>query len=291
MDETGVKLLSLMFIDGETICVSPNKYGYHSIPLENALNGQVTLLSPDQSRSIEYCDSSELLFVALNPIYGQRQDINCKTYRNFLVEMDTGTIKEQIDHINSLGLPFSAAVFSGNKSCHFLISLDQDLPNEKVYRTFGEWILNIIPLADPNCKNPSRSIRVPGAIRDNGNRQRLLKFNGKVKLTDLSAWLAKYKSLKPKGRTVKPVSDSPSLDNVAPWVGKALIEGIDRSRGRNKVWFTIACEFAIAGFDFDDTLNKLLPYFHEERDFKEKEWQAAIKSGCKYILENRKRNA
>lgn len=290
MDETGQKLLNLMFRPNETICLSPNQYGYHSVPLENALQGVVTLVPTVDSlakrkltleEGIERIDSSKMILCALNPIKGYREDANCTSFRNFLIEMDYGPLPEQLAYIKKLGVPYSAVVFSGNKSLHFLVSLDTDLPSEKIYRTFSEWILNIITLADQQTKNPSRSIRIPGAYREPDKKQRMVEFRGATRLDDLVVWLNKYPDAKPKQREERKVSENPDLSGVKDWVCKMLVDGI-QSPERNKKWFTVAVEFALSGFSEDDTIDVLRNYFSPERDFREKEWESAIRSGFKW---------
>lgn len=277
-----------MFRPGETVCVSPNKYGYHSIPLENAMKDPVVLVPTQDSltkrkitleQGIERVQSNELLLVALNPIQGYRNDANCTAFRNFLVEVDYGPIPEQLAYIKKIGLPYSAVIFSGNKSLHFLVSLDTDLPSEKVWRTLSEWMLNIATLADDKTKNPSRSIRIPGAYREPGKKQLLVEFKGSTKLEDLVAWLSLHPNAKPKEREKKEVSDKLDISRIKPWVADRLINGLDPTKGRNHQWFSIACEFALAGYSEDDTIDILSDFFSEERDFKEKEWLTAIHSG------------
>lgn len=298
MHDTGVKLLQLMFRPGETICLSPNEFGYHAVPLENAISDQITLVPTPESvqkrwggkKKWEECfekhPSDTMLLVALNPIKGFRTDLNCTAYRNFLVEMDVGPLKEQLDYIKSIGMPYSAVVFSGNKSLHFLISLDKDLPSEKIYRVFSEWILGVVTLADPNTKNPSRSIRIPGAFREPGKQQRIVEQKGPVKLEDLVAWLSKYPDSRPKEPEKRVRHEGfPSLANMKEWVSDRLINGLRTDQGRNLQWFSIACEFALAGYDEDDTLDILRDFFVPDRDFKEREWKTAIKSGFKYIYD------
>lgn len=292
MNEQGKKLLSLMFRPGETVCVSHNKYGYHSIPLENAMgNSKVTLVpTPDScaKRDIEwnedayeYADTNQLLLIALNPIKGFREDVNAYKFRNFLIEMDYGPLAQQMAYAKQIGLPYSAVVFSGNKSLHFLVSLDTDLPNENVYRVFSEWILNVMTLADQNTKNPSRSIRIPGVEREPGKKQLLVDIKGPTKMADMVAWLNQFPDSKPKLHEKREISADPDISKVKDWVAKVLVNGI--TRDRNKQWFTVACEFALAGYSEDDTIDKLGLYFVPDRDFKEREWKTAIHSAFKYI--------
>lgn len=281
-----------MFRPGETVCVSHNEYGYHSVPLESALNGPVTLVPTQESlekrrktleEAIERLDPCQLTMCALNPIRGFRFDENCTAYRNFLVEVDYGPLKEQLAYIRKLGLPYSACVFSGNKSLHFLVSLDQDLPSENVYRHFSEWILNVVSMADQKTKNPSRSIRIPGAWRSPTQRQRLVEIRGPTKLEDLVAWLKQYPESRPQVSEKRKPSGNRDFNKLKPWVVKELLEGIDASKGRNQRWFSIACEFALAGYSEDDTIDILSEFFSPDRDFKEKEWKTAINSGFKHI--------
>ena len=289
MDKTGQDLLNLMFRPGENVCVSHNKYGYHSIPLERALSGTVKMVSPNPDREIEEVDSSKLTLVALNPITGWREDANCVAYRNFLIEMDYGPLAEQKAYAETIGLPYSAIVFSGNKSLHFLISLDTDLPSEAVWRTMAEWTLAIATAADQNTKNPSRQIRIPGAYREPGKKQLIVANRGPTSLKDFSEWLAKHPDAKPRPPEKREISGTADFSKVKEWVKKLLAgvkagtASVGSKHGRNKEWFAIACEFALAGYTEDDTMDILGEFFTPDRDFKEREWKTSVKSAFKYI--------
>lgn len=293
MHETGVKLLNLMFREGETICVSPNKYGYHSITVSDAFKEDVMLLSTsfrdgkDINDCINVTKTDELKLVALNPIKGWRDDASCYKFRNFLIEMDQGPLAEQLAYIKKLGMPYSAVVFSGGKSLHFLVSLADDLPDEKTYRKVAEWILSIVTWADQNTKNPSRSIRIPGAKRDE-SRQALVQLVGPVPNNTLGQWLQKYPHLMPREAERRPITGEKRFPRMKPWMLKALNGEFPSDKGRNKTWFAIACEFVLAGFDEDDTFELLRDYFVPDRDFKEREWKTTIRSAFKYINDNRK---
>jgi hypothetical protein len=288
MHEQAIKFLKLMFRENETICVSNSKYGYHSIPLENAWKDEVTLVSPNEDIQIQKVPSDQINLVALNPILGFRNDSSCTAFRNFLVEMDAGTLYQQLQYIKSYGMPYSAIVFSGNKSLHTLISLEENLPNESIWRLFSEWILNIVTLADPLTKNPSRSIRMPETIREPNKLQKLVEFQGPVKLNDLAAWLAKYPDAKPIVREKREYKDGEfDRTKIKGWVIKALEKGLDRSKGRNQSWYAISCEFCLAGYSECDTIDILSKFFVPDRDFKEREWLTTVKSAFKRIY-NRK---
>lgn len=292
MDETGKKLLRLMFREDETICVSTSQFGYHSIPLNKAMDGEVTLVPTQESAekrklswtdSFEKVHSSQLLMCALNPIKGFRTDANCTAYRNFLVEIDIGPIEGQIQYVKRIGLPYSAMVFSGNKSIHTLVSLSQDLVDEKTFRHTAQWILNICTIADQQTKNPSRSIRIPGAYREPGKQQALVDFKGQVNPEDLFNWLRIHPEAEPKERERKPISDKLDIDRLPNWVADRLVNGLDPTKGRNGQWFAMAIEFALASYEEDDTISILSEFFSPDADFKEKEWLTSIHSGFTYV--------
>lgn len=286
MHDNAIKMLKLMFREGETICVSNSKYGYHAVPLENAWQDLVTLFSPNPEIPQQFIKSEEINLVALNPIKGYREDANCTAFRNFMVEMDIGPLAQQLNYIKSSGMPYSACIFSGNKSLHFLISLDKDIPNESAWRLLAEWTLNVVPLADPLTKNPSRSIRLPDALREADKKQRLVEFNGPVKLDDLANWLRKWPSAKPVIREKKDIKPGEfDKTKIKGWVINALDKGLDKTKGRNQQWYAIACEFALAGYTEDGTMDILGQYFTPDRDFKEREWKTTIRSAFKRIYD------
>jgi len=287
-----------MFSPGETICVSHNKYGYHSLPLEEVLQNQkITLIPTKEScekRKLEFIPENydrvktdELLMVALNPIRGYRIDENCTSFRSFLVEMDAGTIQEQINTIAHIKMPFSAQVFSGNKSVHTLITLSKDLKDEKQYRYVAKWILNIIKLADQNIKNPSRSIRIPGAYREPGKKQRLITIKDRVDINVFYDWLNKYENLRPKAKEPRKISGEADFDRLSPWAKGIIKNGPKFEKGRNIGYFSLAVDFALAGYTEDQAIEVLSRIYTEEHDFREKEFLSAIASGFRYAEENK----
>lgn len=295
MDKTGKELLKLMFRPNETICVSHNKYGHHSLLLEEVLDKEIVTLIPTQAsleaRNLEFKEENfekvstdKLIFVALNPIKGWRDDDSVTKYRNFLAEIDEGSPKDQLDYIKKIGIPYSAIIHSGNKSLHVLISLDFDLPTYEKYYETAEWILNIATMCDPLTKNPSRSIRIPGAYREPGKKQRLVELKGPTKIEDLAKWLNKYPEAKPKKKEKREPSGEMDFSQIRPWVSKKLIDGINENR--NQTWYAIGYELALAGYNEDDAVEKLSRFFTPDRDFKEKEWKTAIKSAFKHVLKN-----
>lgn len=278
-----------MFNPGETVCVSNNEFGFHSIPLENC-TGKVTLVSPNPKspKPIDYCDSSELIFVAINPMLGFRLDSSVVAFRSFMWEIDIGPIAHQMAYFEKIKLPISAKIFSGNKSVHAITVLDEEIPDEKTYRFLYQWALNILTMCDQNCKNPSRSIRIPGAYRAPGKKQRLIEMKGRIKLKDFMDWLNDHKHAMPQPRKRRKAGDKADIHKLSGWARTMLTKGIVFNKGRNQTWFGLAVDFALAGFTEELTIETLQEHFREDHDFKEKEWLITIASAFKYAESGKK---
>jgi hypothetical protein len=281
MKESTKSFLSLFFNEGETICVSPNKFGFHSIEQKDII--ETVLKSPKEGKDLGIVES-DINLMAINPVKGFRRDENVTAYRSFLVEVDFGLPAEQFSYIKSMNMPYSVCVFSGNKSLHFGIVLDTDLPSEEEWRRVAEWILAIMDKADQQTKNPTRSIRFPENIRKDGKMliQKLVEMKKRIPLDELYGWLNKYPDKDP---LKKEVLDRPTITatvgGVPTWVLTKLSKGIDYSRGRNNEWFSIAMGLALAGFEKNDIISVLDQYFVPERDFTRQEWLTTIKSAIK----------
>ena len=218
MDPKGQSLLNLLFNPGEEVCVSNSQWAYGSIPLETALNGPIELISPNKDISPVHCDSSELLLCSINPIVGFRSDKNVQKFRSYLIEMDEGSLKNQLDYLKYLKMPWSVQVFSGNRSIHTVICLSEDLSDEKTYRSIGDWIFKIVSEADSNCRNASRMVRIPGAYREPGKKQRLISIKDRVSHKELFSWLKKYEHLRPQAKEKKIiVQGNEDFSRLSPW--------------------------------------------------------------------------
>jgi hypothetical protein len=285
MRELSKKFLELFFNPNETICVSNNKYGYHSlkqIDIENPF----TLQSPnDQSYQI---DETQINLVAINPINGFRRDENVTAFRSFLVECDTDTLIEQKHYIDNMQLPFSICIYSGNKSLHYGIVLDTDLPNIQVWRFYAEWISNVLTKADQQNKNPTKSIRFPGNLRNTEpfKLQALVEIRNRISLEQLDIWLNKFADKKPIPiiKAKKTFSSTLKVDNIPNWIKQLLEQGIDVER--NNTWFKIAIYFAGAGVDKDLLIEFLENFYTEDKDFAKREWLTTINSAYLAIDRN-----
>jgi hypothetical protein len=266
MKETSKQFLDLFFNDGEQICFSANLYAYPSEPQEN-LNDESTI------------------FVAINPIVGQRNDQNVTSYRTFMIECDDMNLAEQMEYVKRMEFPYSYCCFSGGKSLHFALVLDHEIPSDHIYRHTYQWILNIMTEADQKTKNPSRCVRFPGTVRpDTKKEQRLVYMGERISLKTLGKWLNKHPDKTPTPLIKRHKNrGQPSIKGIKLWAVKALKEGVHSMEGsRNQTWMALGCEMAINGFDLDDTINYLDKYYEEQSDFKQREWLNAVKSGWKF---------
>jgi hypothetical protein len=263
--EKQLKFLSVLFNKGEHVWAGKTKYASNSIPQSDI-------------------DFDNTILISINPLKpdSNREDANVSAYRSFLIEMDEGTLKEQSEYIKELGLPYSGYVYSGGKSLHYWITLANDLPTEEIWRFYAQWLLNVVDRADKNCKNPTRMIRFTETVRpDTGKEQKLCEIRGRITQGILVNFLAKYRDKKPK--TYKPKERSIEIDNsrIPLWVKEELIKGIHLSGNRNDMWFKVATQFIVSGYDEESMISALDGYFEEERSFGRKEWLNCLRSAYK----------
>lgn len=124
----------------------------------------------------------------------RRADHNVVCLRNILIEMDSGSLDQQMAEIADSRIPWSTCVYSGGKSLHFLISLVAPLEDRLAYarlvkRMYAALAASEVAL-DPANKNPSRFSRAPGVIRpDTGRVQELREVRARVENAALEAWV------------------------------------------------------------------------------------------------------
>ena len=280
--------LELFFNSGEEVCVSPNKFAYYSVTQEEILKEKFVIVSSGERMYTNEVSYKDINLCAINPVKGARNDDNVTAHRYFLVEIDFGSLVEQKTYIDSIEMPYSICVFSGNKSLHYGIVLTEDL-TPSVWRNTAEWILAIVNKADQLTKNPTRSIRFPGNVRNDEKRleQALVDYKARVTPQELFSWLSRWPDLNPSLKRKPKKAIAINVDNlkIPEWITNKIRSGFDEG-GRNKGWFSISVGLAKLGWSEDRILDALDSYFIEDRDFKEKEWAEAIKSGCKFVERN-----
>jgi hypothetical protein len=153
--------LKILFNEDELI-VSDNKYN----STKQGFSFGETL------ERLSYLEPSlDGIFVGLNPVkdrYGGYREENISKYRNFLIEIDqVPRIEDQLRIIKLSKIPFSAITFSGNRSLHAVISLEEDLPlDPDAYRDIHKALcLRLGNICDLQTGRPSVTTKVPGSQR------------------------------------------------------------------------------------------------------------------------------
>lgn len=144
----------------------------------------------------------ECTWVCVNPIKPgtTRRQANIRQFRNFVIECDDHVdMGAQLGLIHEYGVPFATAVFSGNKSVHFVIALDTPVSKEE-YRALAKRMRKVLPWADSTCFEPARLTRCPKA-----GMQPMIAFGRRTTYEDVDKWLtergAPRETARPSGKS------------------------------------------------------------------------------------------
>lgn len=192
-------------------------------------------------------------FFSINALVNSRANANVSKHRTFLVECDSVELNEQQAYIDSTGMPYSTKVFSGGKSYHYLIVLE-DVISAIDYVKYSAWIHSIMSSADKATKDAARFSRWPGVVRTStGMNQALLECKGRISNKVFLDWLGKYAGK-------EPVSDKwvrldPTLEPIPlnDWVKKQLLNHPGPGE-RNSKYLSIAGAIKNHGVSEEDCL-------------------------------------
>jgi len=134
--------------------------------------------------NIEDLQGTENFFV-INPATSRR-NADVTAHYNFLIEMDSIPLEEQLTVVQLSRVPFTTCVYSGGKSYHFILSLSVPLESmfhgadiTTIYKQLWLAIADKVNTAagrevvDITSKNANRLSRTPGIMRGD-NEQKLL---------------------------------------------------------------------------------------------------------------------
>ena len=131
-----------------------------------------------------------------------REANSISTFRNLLIEMDDASLtpEQQIQIIEDSGLPYSAAVFSGSKSVHFIISLDEPVDDLENYKQLHASLVAAInhPAVDYQTSSPAQWTHVPtfNRVKNGKSKQKkLLRIGNRIKAEDIQAFLEKHEDI------------------------------------------------------------------------------------------------
>lgn len=213
-------------------------------------------------------------YFCINALDGKaRKDSNVTSFRNILVEFDKLTPEAQLHELAMV--PYATLVWSGNKSYHAIISLEEPCATREEYAALVRRIQAKLPDMDKATSNPARLSRTPGAERSNGQVQKLISVRGRVSRAVVEEWLgpAPVEPIKVRGDA----DDKKRYRILAPSTNYYLAFG--ESDNRNKQLFLIACDMLRAGYDVDQITEKVSAI----SSLPQKEIYATIRSANKTV--------
>ena len=188
---TAHQYLSVLFDPNEPIWAGSGYY----IEDENRYGvPKMTSMTQEEAiASFEHQAAPNGTFLCINTAkeLGQnRAAVNVSAYRNFLVEFDDLPLVDQYPAMDAAGLPYSAVLWSGGKSFHFIISLEEPLGTRELYKQYFERLMICSRcLADSKNKDVSRLSRFPNAARNRQDAtratQQVCDIRGRVKRDEL----------------------------------------------------------------------------------------------------------
>lgn len=201
-----------------------------------------------------------------SPSIPRRADHNTVCYRNILIEMDKIPLKEQMQLMLKIGVPWSTAVYSGSKSIHFIISLETPIQDESTYRRLVERLYRAMggsDIVDTANKNPSRFSRFPNAIRsDKGNKtQYLVSVKKRVPNDLLISWIEGKIGIDVpvtiEAKVKQTYIYSPGeTGHLSGRTMNTLMSGSVPGE-RNRALYMAACDFANCNYEIDIAIEKL----------------------------------
>lgn len=187
-------------------------------------------------------------FFCINPVTNGRLDKWVTSFRNILIEFDKLSLDKQ--RVFAQTIPFSTVTFSGGKSYHYIISLDEPCSDIKEYKRLVKRIYNKLPDCDKSTGNPSRLSRTPGAFRDNGVEQTLMLVKQRVSRALLEDWLGPDLKTEESVKVILPIKANGK--RLLPSRTLAFIEFGANEGGRNRALFINACELFRANYNKEE---------------------------------------
>jgi hypothetical protein len=251
--EEMAQAMSLLFRDSESTCYAKLDKGTSVFPVNRPPQWVQFFCANPLYQDFNYSPKGD-------PMIGRRADINVSAYRNFVLELDSMTSEEQYQYMESFKVPWATCIFSGKKSLHFIIALEESLADKKEYDFFAAWIHKIIPKVDPACRNVSRLTRFPGVKRlDTGREQTIVGLRKRVTRAELETWLNQWPELRPQPRKPKPrrVFGEGQRDRLHKSTAELLEFGAEVGQ-RHRRLLLAAFNLLHSGYTIEESLNALM---------------------------------
>lgn len=201
----------------------------------------------------------------------RRADANVTAFRNILVEGDKISLDEQRKLIQTTEMPYTTATYSGGKSIHYIISLNESLKSRGEYDALVKRVYTALggaQVVDVSNKNPSRLSRCPGAYRQDKQRQQKLEdVRSRIPIRELEEWLLSM-GVPPEAPRTEPghrvptsqrrllITSSTIPINLSPLAKYFLRFGADEGHWNNTL-FKVACEMSEKGYNEAEIIEKV----------------------------------
>lgn len=177
------ELLNILFDETDLIC-SGDLYANSVSKLDKVVSSEFFCINALSSVDHDYKKGEKRSYMT-----PRRADVNVACFRNFMFEMDSLPLDDQQLILHNCEVPWTSIVYSGGKSYHAILSLEDPLGGvhtvegmlqyKHVWRKI-EALVNKYAydngykgqIIDPSSKNPSRFSRYPGYTA-NGRKQQV----------------------------------------------------------------------------------------------------------------------
>lgn len=205
MKENEKRVWELLFDEGEGLCFGMT-------------------LESTKVRKLSEVIPSDYQFTCLNPLKDRRCDANVTAHRNILMEIDDMPLRQQLEHVERIGMPWTTCTYSGGKSYHYVIALAEPVTRAE-YDGYVDALYRAVEHADTSCRNPSRFTRTPFAKRSGTwMAQSLVGTRERVTREALDSWLASRNvEAKPVERPEVVEVEEGELAEKAEWLEKFLL--------------------------------------------------------------------
>lgn len=192
------------------------------------------------------------IWIRFNPLDGEGEnDTNVTRWKHCLLESDEIPIEQQWSLIQSMHLPCTFVVHSGDKSLHAIVRIDAE--NAQQYRQRVNELYEYAEKAgfkpDPQDKNASRFSRLPGAKRGNKYQYIVARNIGEKSYQDWINWRQEQADDLPADISLAEVWDNPPplKDELIPGILRAghkmLISGPSKA-GKSFLLMNLAVSLA-----------------------------------------------
>lgn len=186
---------------------------------------------------------------------------NVSKMRSFLLEFDCLKYDEQLKLVNDRKLPYTSCCWSGNKSLHFIITLDKPIESLDTYRNIRKKLLEKFPEADKATSDPCRLSRFPNGMNEKTkNKQDLIELRPRVSHSELESYLGDFNKLNKKPKIVyntdKKSQKSPRFATLATLFGQRAQPG-----NRHQNIIAISLDLKDKGYNKEEVMDLVKSYF------------------------------